>query len=234
MITFLDIGKYGRLGNQMFQIASTIGIAKKHGHEYGFQEWANQFMFKNKLPALKPDNYDQYFKTKVPFVFFDVKIPDNISLHGWNYFQSWKYFDHCRDLIRFYFDLAIEPKSLRVKENDVCVHIRRGDYQNIDRFNILGSDYYDEALRYFNGKIYVFADSLNYVKSIIKKKFIYVQNEYYVDFACMCKFRNFIIANSTFSWWPAWLFGEIVIAPKKWFNNELDSSDICPCGWKLI
>ena len=239
MITFLDLRKYGGLGANMFQIASTIGIALKHGYDYGFPEWEDQHLFKNKLPSIGNRKFTQMFKTKVQYGYHNYAVNNNTSLHGWNYFQSWKYFEHCESLIRYYFELA-NPIKIKIPEDSVCIHVRRGDYHKTGRHVILDEDYYLKALKVlgnYYGDICIFS----WMDDVPEWDFLqiatrFIGSQYDIDFKMMCKFKNHIISNSTFAWWPAWLSGEKVIAPKRWFleSSGLDSKDICPSNWMLI
>jgi hypothetical protein len=250
MITFLSLGKYGRLGNQMFQIAGTIGLATKHGYGYGFPLWRNydhagrfcsdediniQEYFKHPLPGVDRTKFKDY---NVGWGYHDVWIPDNVSLGG--HMQSEKYFTHCANIIRYYFELN-ELSRIRIPADAIAIHVRLGDYDN-DYHPRLDMKYYGRALRDFpaNSKLYIFSDTIYEVRGAFGGNAEYVEgNHYMVDFYLMCRFRNFIIGNSTFSWWPAWLCqdpAKIVYAPAHWFGPmaRISSRDIYPDGWNVV
>lgn len=130
----------------------------------------------------------------------------------------------------------------------VSLHIRRGDYLNISKYDVFnGLSYYENAINFFNHRfsnvIYVvFSNDIEWVKNNLKVdgEYIYVDwntNENsYKDMLLMSKCNHNIIANSSFSWWGAWLnenSEKIVFAPKYWFKGIL-SQTIIPSTWKII
>lgn len=279
MITFPNLGKLGRLGNQLFQIASTIGIAKKNGHIYSFPEWEYQDFFSNKLPTAKLLVKD--IGTERACNYEDIKMsefPRPIGLHG--YFQSEKYFTHCEDEIKKYFFVSEDiDRYIREKYADVLrtctasIHVRRGDYKKLnDVYHLLGMDYYSECLSMCRAnKFAIFTDDPEWCKEKFSK-FDYVLinerthkdnlntveseeeskrflREDVVEFSLMSKFNYSIIANSSYSWWAAWLNAspnKKVYAPKDWYK-ELHAkriynitedynyrNDLIPQSWTLV
>ena len=95
MITFLKLEKKGNIGNQLFQIASTIGVALANNHTYAFPSWTYAKFFKNSLPIVDLDerqNFIKYYEEK--FEFYTIKFNDlnaTYDLEGW--FQSELYFN---------------------------------------------------------------------------------------------------------------------------------------------
>jgi hypothetical protein len=231
MLTFSKIGKHGRLGNQMFQIAGTIGIAQRCGYQFGFPEWEFQQYFTNKLP--------EYTGKPLPTLTIDWNelpeyISDDCDLFG--YMQSEKYFKQCSGLIRKFFEL--KPIShYPLPDNAVCVHVRRGDYDGIT-MPLLGMEYYSPAMAKFPDSIfYVFSDDIPACIEMFGDTVEYIQgNEAMFDFYLMTKFNRHIISNSTFSWWGAYLSkSKEVIAPKRWFAPcYLDAKDIYTNEMQLI
>ena len=226
-ITFNDLGKYGRIGNQMFQIAGTIGVAVKNGYEFGFPHWMNydhahrfkfsedidiQKWFKNPLPVSEPKHPDYNIK----WGYHDVSIPDNVSLKG--HFQSEKYFLHCQDLIRHYFEFKQKDED---RCNTIAIHIRFGDYGG-DYHPICSAEYYERALAYFplDYKVLVFSDEPEKAKNVFPSSYEFIEGNHSIhDLMLMTTCDNHIIANSTYSWWGAWLANsKQVIAPRKWFG----------------
>lgn len=151
-----------------------------------------------------------------------------------------------------------DDKELRVikekieTENSVSIHFRFGDYlesQNVDKYgNICTNEYYEKAILYINNhvanpKFYVFSNDIERAKSIeylsdaiFIEKARFEDYEDWYDMYLMSKCKYNIIANSTFSWWGAWLNrfpDKIVIAPKKWINTY-NYLDIYPEGWVEI
>jgi hypothetical protein len=222
----------GRIGNQLFQVASTIGVATKNGCDWGFPEWDNPFsgVFFN-----APEG--RYRTVKVPWGYhqltFDPK--DNISLQG--YMQSEKYFKHCESLIRMKFTFTTPPTPAH--DDFISVHLRRGDYDG-QSHAILGMDYYKRALAKLPDRpIYVFTDDEEAGRSMFPEP-VYVSpqgTDPWMDIAMMTKASYHIIANSSFSWWGAWLSqSDKVIAPKEWFGikKNWDTSDIYCKTWEII
>lgn len=182
----------------------------------------------------------------------------NIYLKG--YFQTEKYFLKFEDQIRNDFEITTplsEKTTEMIKiieaENSVSLHIRRGDYvSNPDANAVHGTcnlDYYTRAIATIKEKIknptfFIFSDDINWAKENLK-----TENEtYFIDFTdastnyedikLMSSCKHNIIANSSFSWWGAWLNrnrNKIVIAPKKWFNTDShNAKDILPESWMKI
>ena len=136
------------------------------------------------------------------------------------------------------------------QDNSVAIHIRRGDYvTNPDANSLHGIcpiSYYKNVVKYLKSKFknldfFVFSDDPNWAKSnlsFIKYLNVVDHNDAdhnYEDFRLMYSCNHFIIANSSFSWWAAWLGSspdKIVIAPDQWFlTQEHDTRDIVPESW---
>jgi hypothetical protein len=185
------------------------------------------------------------------------KQPDGTLYIG--YWQSEKYFLDIRDELLRDFQLA---NPLRGRDKDlldsilahdsVSLHVRRGDYvnnKNAKNFHgTKGVGYYSEALEIIlkkvsNFKLFVFSDDISWCKSNLKDihadtYFVDGERHGTIDMFLMKNCTHNIIANSSFSWWAAWLNTnpeKLVVAPKKWFNNTLiDTSDIIPNSWIQI
>lgn len=271
MLTYLNPELYGRFGNQLFNIACTIGIANKMGYDFGFLPWQYQKYFKNPLPEYRefiknPQLKERHLCPPYPMP-MDFKIVNpfwNSSLKG--HMQTEKYFEHCRDVVRFYFDLNrniilqeynnsvankecctdIGNNTIKNVDNlshsdNICIHFRGTDYHT-SNFPICSKEYYVEALTKMNilGLIIVFSDDIDEAKKVIDFADIYVNTGFdMMDFLLMTKFRNFIISNSTFSWWAAWLSkveNKRVIAPSKWYADRFvhNKNDIYAEGWEIV
>jgi len=187
--------------------------------------------------------------------FFNAK--PNAFIEG--YFQSEKYFKDFEKEIRQQFSFKQNPnfktKNLldNLKDiNSIAIHIRRGDYVNNKAINSMHGacslDYYKKALNHFDlneHKLFFFSDDINWVKEnfnfidINKSTFIDWNDDdnAWQDMLIMSKCKNFIIANSSFSWWGAWLSinsTKKVIAPKQWFNDKNKNNqtkDLIPTSW---
>ncbi len=193
---------------------------------------------------------------------FDSKylnINDNKYVIG--YFQSEKYFLNIRDILlkqfKPNFQISSYAKTLQEKilneQNSCSIHVRRGDYLNNKNqkiYKTLNSKYYLNALSWIekkhkNIKYFIFSDDIDWVKANLDfKNAFYIENSNkrkpHEDILLMSECNHNIIANSTFSWWGAWLNSnddKIVLSPKDWFNDvnlELLSTSLNCDNWNLI
>ena len=244
MLTFLELGNYGRFGNQLWQVASTIGIAIKNDKSYIFPKWVHPFgrntdhLYEDNphLNSLITDlNYERY---DVPWGYHDIKLPSsnkgNVVKTGWfglhGYLQSEKYFKHCEYLIRGLF-LFKEPTDAPWGEF-IAVHVRRGDYDP-QYHTLLGLDYYTKALALLPDlPVIVFTDAEIAEAASVVPRYDYILgkgSDTFKSLQYMTMAAHHVIANSSFSWWGAWLAdaGQ-VIAPKDWFGplQKISPKDI--------
>lgn len=183
-----------------------------------------------------------------------LKASDNIYLDG--FWQSEKYFKEIESIIRkdFAFKEKVSEKNRKIAEeisavNSVSVHIRRGDYLTLSQHGLYGKEYYKKAETIIDGKIknprfFVFSDDTEWVKRniIFKRKTTYIthnkESKDYEDMRLMSMCKRNIIANSSFSWWGAWLNqnpDKIVIAPREWVKKEQGKTNDRHCeGWIII
>jgi len=244
----------GGLGNYLFQIASAYSLALDNGDECVFDMDNSVKVHKhistyenNILRNIKFNNFDVKNEYNEPYFHYN-KIPylENIRLNG--YFQSEKYFNHNRDKILDLFSISeecnkyIQDKYGEILKEDTCsIHVRRGDYLNLQNFHPLCElDYYEKAIKQFpvNTKFLVFSDDIDWCKKSFKdNNFIFIEgNKDYIDMWVMSLCKDNIICNSTFSWWSAYLNknkNKKVVAPNKWFGDLLnhDTKDLIPESW---
>lgn len=182
------------------------------------------------------------------------QISANSYLEG--YWQSEKYFANHADVIRsdFTFKLPISQENTGIVKmisqvNAISLHVRRGDYVSNQKTNaahgVCSLDYYRAAIQLITKKVehpvfFIFSDDIKWVKSnlTIDSQCVYVEHnqgqESYNDMWLMSLCKHNIIANSSFSWWGAWLNAnveKIVVAPKQWFASQKDVRDLLPNGW---
>jgi len=242
MITFKQLGRHGRLGNQMFQIASTIGIAKMNNQQYCFPEWKNwdaverfglhkdfevQNYFKNPLPSYVKKNYKDLF---VHWGYHNIRTKRSVNLCG--HLQSELYFQHCKDDVRYYFEFNRSSD----KKDGCAVHIRRGDYDG-EYHPRLGLDYYLPAMDKMGASSYTFySDSPEQIEEFAKYGEIMSRGDQIHDMQDFSNHECYIIGNSTWSWWGAWLGGGETIAPIKWFGKSanLSTKDLIPERWTRL
>lgn len=189
-----------------------------------------------------------------------TNIKPSLYLHG--YFQSEKYFIQYRHVIKKLYSFPLTHTSFNLNEisnlidsvNSVSVHIRRGDYVEDEKTNtfhgLCSIDYYHRAFHYFtqitdNPVFFVFSDDITWAENNLDNS---IYNLVYpkitnnttsvTDMMLMSKCKHNIIANSSYSWWSAWLNSnpnKIVIAPKVWFLDKLiNTNDLIPESWIQI
>lgn len=173
------------------------------------------------------------------------------------YWQTEKYFNTIKEIIKgnFTFKIELDAENRQLANqistcNSVSIHIRRGDYMKSRRFHQTGSvcspAYYRRAIDYIQSHtkdafFFFFSDDIDWVKANLEfPNACYVENnkgkDSYMDMQLMSLCKHNIIANSSFSWWGAWLNSyseKIVIAPDIWFRN-VDMPDIIPDDWIRI
>jgi len=197
---------------------------------------------------------------KSPFVFngdlLKVKIVKNVTIKG--FFQSEKYFVNYKKIVFKLFRFSkIKAKLIQKylnlinNKNSVAINIRRGDYLNNPKVRyihgILKEDYYKKSISYFKKRVknpifFIFSDDIELVKKTFfffnKEKFIFIDTKSSInDLHLMSNCKHFIIANSTFGWWGAWLSKnkhKIICAPKNWLRAKISTPDIIPDCWVKI
>lgn len=192
--------------------------------------------------------------------FFDLRAP--VSIKG--YFQSPRYFAGIEPELHRRFQLrdAMGPRAAAWREEirgqacPVSIHVRRGDYVHgagVGVYATLGADYYHRAVERIRSHVaptepvfYIFSDDEDFARAF----FDFLPDARVVsgdpalpheDMHLMAECHHHVIANSTFSWWGAWLNSPqnpIVVAPSAWFSNgtasALDSRDLFPPSWVVI
>jgi hypothetical protein len=251
--------KWGRLGNQLFEIGQLFAVSQRRGQDFYLARNGETLWdcFDLDVPAEGPEcahrfdevngscNYD-------PRVF---EQPDGTSYHG--YFQSYRYLDDCKAaLVRFlrfnvtyraYSEALLFAYRRRYRKPLVSVHVRRGDYVNPgteDHWGNLASDgYYRRAVEAIGSDVtyLVFSDDLAWCRRTLD-----LEGAEFADFdtgTSLCLMTGCdvnVIANSTFSWWGAFLnpMAE-VYAPSRWFGPAMTppndrQDDILPPAWRTI
>lgn len=249
----------GGLGNILFSFATAYSISLKnnlkfrlyYNHQGYLHTNPNKYknnLFKNFSNVENISNFEVVYEKQ--FNNYEIEIPKNknIFLHG--YFQSEKNFidirenliEHLKPSKEFHDFIDEKNKDILNKES-VSIHVRRGNYKVLNEYhNLLSPDYYYEALKQFkNHKILIFSDDIEYCKNIFSNyNCIYIENDFDLhDLYLMSLCNHNIIANSTFSWWGAWLNknkNKKIIAPAVWFGPKADcnSKDIIPNNWIKI
>jgi len=263
MLAFNHLGKLGRLGNQMFQYASLRGIAANRGYDFGIPPsrftdvWNDHQLFEVfELPHLSRNNIKLldcgYAPVAKEITFgFDERLfnqcPNDISILG--FFQTEKYFENIKKSIEEDFSFRshiLNPckEMIASLEKPVSLHIRRTDYLTNPNHTALDLSYYEQALEKFSPDqtIIVFSDDpdwCNRQQLFSSDRFLVSENaDNAIDLCLMTLCCGHIIANSSFSWWGAWLANsKKVIAPSKWFgpgNVDKSLEDLIPKRWEVI
>ncbi|GBG57986.1 alpha-1,2-fucosyltransferase [Sporomusaceae bacterium FL31] len=215
--------------------------------------------FFKKITSILPFNKKTYVKEK-SFCFDSEILSINKNAYLEGYWQSEKYFKDIEEIIRSEITIKspLSGKNLQLAEkientNAIAIHIRRGDYASNPLTNeyhgLCHINYYHEAISLLLKKIrdpqfFVFSDDCEWSQQNLNLPYptTFVNHngsDYaYEDIRLMSLCKHNVIANSSFSWWGAWLNRnpqKMVIAPKQWFKkHEIDTSDLIPDKWIRI
>jgi len=216
----------------------------------------------NKFPKLKykilPNDRNISNLSNEPKKIITQTISDNFNFNELNYnndlhyylngyWQSEKYFKGIESIIREELQPLSESlekfSNLPINENNVSIHIRRTDYVTSNGYHPVQSvEYYQKGLDIIKeyDNIFVFSDDINWCKENLQfENMVFIEGfDNVEDIWLMSLCKNNIIANSSFSWWGAWLNknpNKKVITPKNWFGNvNINTNDIIPSDWILI
>lgn len=270
MITFRDLGHCGAIGNQLFQYAALYSVGKKNNFQIKIPDTKDHFdsgtgrvqhyflnCFKNISAEILTDidhqsiQYNTNYEKPI-FYYEDLfNIKDFTNING--YFQSYKYFNDVKsDLINelTFRDEVIKNVNIKYefKINDYSsIHLRCGDYSYRQNHHpIMDVEYYEKSFNILKEENYlVFSDTIEYAKNLFQKfkniNFIYLENNHpFEDLYLMSNAKNNVIANSTFSWWAAYLNknNPRIIAPSNWlgpaYHGQWNIKDLIPNDWILI
>ena len=228
-VAFNHLGQLGQLGNQMFQYAAAKGVASKLD-----------------VPFMIPNHrqvFDDGIGNRYTILLFDAFKLTSASLLGTlrteNYVQE-NGFTFNKDL----FKIDKTENCSLYGFFPIALHIRRGDFiWNNKNHPPLSLDYYKSALELFDSdrEVIIFSDDTEWCKEqelFEDDRFAVAEGgDQFYDLCLMSMCDDFIIANSTFSWWGAWLGNRgKVIAPKNWFGEALshDTKDLYCKGWEVL
>ncbi|XP_052781443.1 galactoside 2-alpha-L-fucosyltransferase Sec1-like isoform X1 [Mya arenaria] len=259
--TFITMKKIrGRTGNQMFEVASLIGIARKRGlipiipSTLSINEWFN-------LPTLtelsKPIHQSDVKEQSFGKYLKDIEdIDENMNWTVTGYLQSFRYFDTSDDIIHELFKMKLEKRmraedllrSISPNDEIVCMHVRRGDllnqqyielgYNPIDyRFINVSMNYFLHAFK--NITFVILSDDMPWCKKTIKGENVVFSpfKEAIDDFALLMSCKNVVITSGTFGWWGAYLSGGKVVyhngfpAKGSWLDQRLKRDDYYLTTW---
>lgn len=255
-----NLGKNGRIGNQMFQYSALVGIAKNKGYDFRIPE--NTDLSKcfemlhcgDRYGFIDGNEVELHDSHEFCEELFN-ECPNHITLNG--YFQTEKYFQNAEKLIRldFRFKKEIQEEvdfyfKECLNQNPVSIVVRhfndQFDYPNCEKnHRNLPLNYYQKAIEmmgkdrtyiicsnnielckdYFTGDNFIFSN----IETNVKKG--------YFDLCLASKCKDFIVSNSSFSWWAAWLGKGRVIVPSPWYGpglSHINTDDLYPIGWEKI
>jgi len=241
----MELGNYGRFGNQLWQVASTIGIAKRNNTGYGIPAWWKYHsLFNNRLVV--NFNFNGLHVYNEEFTGYkDIVLANEFNWDLRGYFQSYKYFQEYEYYIRMVFSFD----QINAGANTCAIHIRRGDYVALSHIHVnLPYEYYRDAIKQFPSRteFLIFTDDVEWVRDNWYRDFINLAPastftlmtlpDEVLSFRIMSSCSHQIIANSSYSWWAAWLNtnkNKVVISPDIWVTNEPHEvmDDRIPEGW---
>jgi len=273
---------YGGLGNQMFQYAAGLAVARRlDAPLFVDTTWFDPRRHPPESPPLRVYELAAFGiraaiplrsrlslrVRKPPQVFSErgfrynpeiEKLSGDVVLDG--YWQSYRYFDSIADEVRAAFHLASArswaAKDLLARitgENAIAAHVRRGDYaanpKLTRKFGLLSREYYDQGTALIGREtgefdVFVFSDDIDWCRANLAfrsaRSVTYVSGTEggHDDMLLITRCRHHVIANSSFSWWGAWLANhpdKIVIAPTRWFNDPpVDTADLILPEWRRL
>jgi len=244
----------GSLGSQMFQIAAGYAFAKRHGRRFalpGVSEGQRPLQYYNTFfhqcikyisPRVAGEKY-------IEPMYSYFEIPD-VAMDIYGYFQSSKYFADCSGEIRTLFDPPTELKEsaatkwadvLAAKEHGIVLDLRASAH------GFLTEDYYRRAISKIRdtdatAPIFVFSDDVAWIQRLPWLKEIgatpVTETNEAVAMYVMSQFRRFVLSNTAYSWWAAWLSGptSTVMVPEPWNRptDPPDYQDVYEEGWTRV
>lgn len=263
---YVSVEMSGQFGNQLFEIATAYAYALDHDLFLTVPDLANkqrdnipnnaEKLFFPRISSSAVPRIAQHKWQEPSFNYFPIPAASDIELYG--YFQSEKYFKHRKQELLQLFSAPEGYNDLILKKypflasNALVVGVQIRDYRperpTGEYHPTLNRLYYAEAMSYFpeNAIFIVSSNNIEYAKECtqgLRENIIYLldSSNYIEDFYTLVLCKSFIIANSSFGWWAAWLStasNKTVIAPSCWFsspyNNEVMIKDLIPEEWLLI
>lgn len=245
----------GGLGNQVFQMVylmlssgknEKLFIDVSHFHKTHDHDYAGANLQVNQILSSEYGHRLKYFK-----------LPMKLSSFFWklgSFFKESFYDDYFSDITlypsnvdyRKFFNLTIDGYEHDFKENAVLIHVRKGDYNNAINSKIYFNcevDYFSKAVDSIQKvvhepKFYIMSNDNDWVRShfsFLPNYTILEIEDPVLSFKVMTLFSNFIISNSTFSWWAAFLTkSKNVIAPEKWYLDINKNINLYPSHWVKV
>ncbi len=265
-VGYVSVELNGQFGNQLFQIATAYAYALDHNLALTIPDLVRRQ--KDNIPKnakevfhAKIDSYDipsqiQLKWTEPNFNYTAIPPSTTVELHG--FFQSEKYFKHRKDEI---LSLFAPPEGMNerilmeypfLSSDSLVVGIQIRDYRREQpqskQHPTVGRSYYESAMACFpeDTIFLVSSNNLSYAKECVEglsSNIVYLPcgPNYIEEFYTLVLCKSFIISNSTFGWWAAWLCtspDKVVITPSPWFTLPFDNTsmrkDLLPKGWRVV
>jgi len=238
-VTSKQLGNNGRLGNQLFQVASTIAMGTHLRREPVFSEWSYRDLFEDN-PCFKSNTRALTHSTRRTrseshaYAFDDMFLKQrkkNLNVTGYRihprYFQAAS-FDVRRALTLSKGMVAQVLSALPAIRSCIGVHVRRGDYVGDSRYDICSTHYYQQGIKHFKklapeAPVIIVSDDKEWCRTAFPGYPISPFDSDKLDFICLSLCQYKVISNSTFAWWCAWLdvrFDSRVFAPSPWVNQS--------------
>lgn len=247
----------GGLGNQMFQAAYGMALTGK-GYEVQFDRSSliegthREYSLGHFWPLREGTGTGPaVYENGMAFDPANLEPLAPCTMVG--YWQSEKYFKDMAKEIHWLFNFnkaalfnssngSSEIRKDIYRSDSIALHVRRQDYVKLQHFHGMPTvDYYREAVAYirrrrYDTKVFVFSDDIQWCEENFPRDFTFVRGtDKYEDLRLMSECKHAVIANSSFSWWGAWLqqkLGGIIVAPKQWFADpNMNDVDIVPARW---
>lgn len=241
----------------IFNIKANLLPSKEAGFLpcYSSKLWHKaKHQVKKRFNLYEKMNAYKILSEKLDYAFDPTILGSGQNVYLIGYWQNEKYFKDIKEEIsrEFTFKGTFNVQTYRLAKeisdcNSLCLNIRRGDYINNPTHGFTGTEYINQAVETLRKKvdiqkIYIFSDDMDWCRqnlsfdvphSFVTQDYAGPKFSSYLYLMTQC--RHFVIPNSTFGWWGAWLSGypqKIVIAPKRWVGVPgLDTSGIIPEGW---
>lgn len=241
MVTWPSLNA-AKLGNQLFGMAATLAYGARHGHAVRFPPWksAGYFSMPSEMFGDIPPSTNHYDQPNLPYDPIPQREGGVIELRG--NFISHKFFAGYEDVVRNAF---ASPSGSAVLTNRIAIHVRRGDYVG-GPYVQLEQPWYEAQMAQFPGATFLcFSDALPECRLMFahRKDVTFSEGSAEQDLRRMTGCSGHIVANSTFSWWGAWLSGrDNVIRPAHYHTEAFrrgtphiqrwEDNDFWPDSWR--